>query len=94
MAACALVTPTLAACESTQHESTQLELQSRAAQAAELAKERAAKKRAHEAHKSPVRLRAQRRTEDEAGGQAARGRGYRVDSHVGDTARAPPRFNP
>ena len=52
MAACALVTPTLAACESTQHESTQLELQSRAAQAAELAKERAAKKRAHEAHKS------------------------------------------
>jgi hypothetical protein len=52
VAACALVTPTLAACESTQHESTQLELQSRAAQAAELAKERAAKKRAHEAHKS------------------------------------------
>jgi hypothetical protein len=55
VAACALVTPTLAACESTQHESTQLELQSRAAQAAELAKEHAAKKRAHEAHKSRSR---------------------------------------
>jgi hypothetical protein len=53
VAACALVTTTLAACESTEHESTQLELQSRAAQAAELAKERAAKKRAlaHGGHK-------------------------------------------
>ena len=47
MAACALLTTTLAACESTEHESARLEQQSRAAQAAELAKERAAKKRAH-----------------------------------------------
>jgi hypothetical protein len=47
VAACAFVTTTLAACESTEHESAQLEQQSRAAQAAELAKERAAKKRAH-----------------------------------------------
>jgi len=50
--ACALATTTLAACESTERESAQLELQSRAAQAAELAKERAAKKRAHDAHTS------------------------------------------
>jgi ABC-type uncharacterized transport system auxiliary subunit len=46
VAACALVTTTLAACESTQRESTQIELRSRAAQAAEAAKERAAKQRA------------------------------------------------
>ena len=38
---------------------------------------------AHQAHQPPVRLRAQRRAEDEAGGQATRGRGYRVDSHAG-----------
>jgi hypothetical protein len=50
VAAGALLTTTLAACESTEHESAQLEQQSRAAQAAELAKERAERAHAHGAH--------------------------------------------
>jgi hypothetical protein len=44
---CAALTMTFAACESTQHESAQIERESRAAVAAEQAKERAAKGRAH-----------------------------------------------
>ncbi|HEV2973606.1 MAG TPA: hypothetical protein VGX69_01255 [Solirubrobacteraceae bacterium] len=43
--ACAAVTTTFAACESTEHESARIERESRAAQAAELAKEQAAKQR-------------------------------------------------
>jgi len=47
MLGCAAVTITLAACESTEHESAQIERESRAAVAAEQAKERAAKRRAY-----------------------------------------------
>lgn len=46
--ACAAATLTLASCESTEHESAQIERESRAAVVAEAAKERAAKHRAHE----------------------------------------------
>ncbi len=60
--ACAAVTTTFAACESTEHESTQIERESRAAQAAELAKEKAAKQRSRErsrgAHSHTTRARA------------------------------------
>ena len=45
MAACGAVTLTFAACVSTEHESAQIERESRAAVAAEAAKERAAKPR-------------------------------------------------
>lgn len=46
--ACAASTLTLAACESTEHESAQIERESRAAVAAEAAKEQAAKRHAHD----------------------------------------------
>ncbi|HTB71128.1 MAG TPA: hypothetical protein VK707_09120 [Solirubrobacteraceae bacterium] len=45
MLACAAVTMTFAACESTEHESAQIERESRAARAAEVHKEQAAKQR-------------------------------------------------
>ncbi len=44
---CAAVTMTFAACESTEHESARIERESRAAVAAEQAKERAARRRSH-----------------------------------------------
>lgn len=45
--ACGAVTSTFAACVSTEHESAQIERESRAAVAAEAAKEKAAKRRSH-----------------------------------------------
>ncbi len=53
--ACAAATLTLAACESTEHESAQIERESRAAVAAEAAKESAAKRhaRSHPRHSHP-----------------------------------------
>jgi hypothetical protein len=45
--ACAALTTTFAACESTEHESAQIERESRAAVAVERAKERAAKRKKH-----------------------------------------------
>ena len=49
---------------------------------------------ADEPDQPPVGLGAERRAEDEAGGQASRARGDRVGSHVGDTDATGERFSP